>query len=174
VTGGSSLAVRAGIPTLALILALSACSRPAEPPETRLPLLPESAFRVEWTGVDPVTEVVAGSRAVFAVSFRNRGSATWPDPAAAKPENPDGMSAVRLAWRWRDARDHRVIADFGDRSDLPWPIGPGAGAILPCEVDIPAVPGEYELEFQLVEEGIAWFDSKGAAPLVLPVSVAPR
>jgi len=36
----------------------------------------------------------------------------------------------------------------------------------------PATPGQYVLRWDLVEEGVAWFSKKGAAPLEMSVEVA--
>ncbi len=122
--------------------------------------------------MEPVSELVAGARATFAVKLRNRGSATWPDAQAAMPSHPTGMYAVRLAWRCLDPRDGRVIQDRRARSDLPWPVRPGKDVILPVQVDLPAIAGKYEIEFELVQEDVAWFASKGADRLILPIVVA--
>jgi hypothetical protein len=160
----------------ALCVSFAGCSVPSRKDSVEEPssALPGDAFRVDWISVEPVSKLEAGGAATFAVTLRNSGSATWPDPQAAQPEHPRGMFAVRLSWRWLDLRDHRVLGDFRPRSDLPWPVAPGTSVILPCAVQIPAAAGNYELEFQLVQEGVDWFSSKGADRLILPISVAKR
>ena len=135
--------------------------------------LPDDAFRVEWISAEPISRLAPGKTATIAVSLRNRSATTWPDPQAGQPADPTGVFAIRLAWRWLDPRNHRVLVDFGSRSDLPWPLRPGSKALLRCEVHTPPVAGDYELEFQLVQEGVAWFSSKGGDGMVVPVAISP-
>jgi hypothetical protein len=41
-------------------------------------------------------------------------------------------------------------------------------------VRAPDAPGRYTLRLSLVQEGVAWFDARGARPLDLVVDVGPR
>jgi hypothetical protein len=38
----------------------------------------------------------------------------------------------------------------------------------------PAAPGDYALQFDLVQENVAWFEDRGAHRFLVPVRVEPR
>ena len=55
-----------------------------------------------------------------------------------------------------------VIAFDYLRSPLPRDVGPGEAVDLLIVAPLPAEPGRYILEMDLVDEGIAWFGSLGS------------
>jgi hypothetical protein len=48
------------------------------------------------------------------------------------------------------------------RAWLPGDLQPGQTADIRIEVPAPATPGRYGLKFDLVSEGIDWFESSGS------------
>ncbi|HVW31245.1 MAG TPA: FkbM family methyltransferase [Acidimicrobiia bacterium] len=64
---------------------------------------------------------------------------------------------VHLSYRWDDADGHRAVAE-GHRTPLPAPLAPGASVRLDATVQLPAVPGDYELRLTMVQEHFAWLD----------------
>jgi hypothetical protein len=58
--------------------------------------------------------------------------------------------------------DGSVINRDHARAWLPGDLAPGASAIVPIEITTPPVPGRYALKFDLVSEGIDWFESCGS------------
>lgn len=157
--------------------------RTASAPPAPAPL-PDSAFRVEWQrvvwgkmgwpyGQWVATGILEGlhprERVLALVTLRNAGDRAWPDAAAADPAR-SGIYAVRLAYRWRRAADW---GSYQERADLREPLAPGQAATIWIPVIAPAEPGDYQLEFDLVQERIAWFADKGADRLLLPARVEP-
>jgi len=146
--------------------------------------LPDSAFRVEWqrvawrkmnwlymrwvsTGI--LEHLHPGERVLALVTLRNAGDRAWPDAAAADPAR-SGSYAVRLAYRWRHAA---ASGSYEARADLREPLAAGQAAAVWIPVIAPAEPGDYRLQFDLVQENIAWFEDKGAQRLFLPARVTP-
>jgi hypothetical protein len=80
--------------------------------------------------------------------------------------------AVRLAYRWL-AADGRAVVENGLRTDLPRDLLGGEEVQLAATVRAPDESGRFTLRLTLVQEGVAWFDARGAAPLDLPVDVHP-
>ncbi len=64
---------------------------------------------------------------------------------------------VHVAYRLLDASGATIVSN-GHRTSLPVPLGPGAAVTLDVTVELPAVPGEYQLVTTLVQEAFAWFD----------------
>ncbi len=138
----------------------------------RVQARPPSFYRVAWGDVALPAALPAGGRARLLVSFENAGSETWPDPQMADPVTHSPRGAVRLGYRWLDAQGG-VVSDYQSRSDLPRPLRPGESISLPMEVVMPAAPGRYRLQLDLVHELVTWFEARGAARRELPVTVQP-
>jgi hypothetical protein len=59
------------------------------------------------------------------------------------------------------------------RHDLPAPVEPGETMRLTIDVALPG-PGEYQLAFDLVSEGVMWFENQGSKPIRVDVCVLPQ
>ena len=71
-----------------------------------------------------------------------------------------------IAWNpWvlviRQADGSVVNRDF-ERAWLPGTLAPGAAVEVPITIKAPAEPGRYKLKFDLVSEGIDWFEACGS------------
>ncbi len=78
---------------------------------------------------------------------------------------------VCASYRFRTASGEMYEPD-GIRSFFREPLGPGATTVLPLMVAMPDQPGEYVLEFALVQEAFAWLDHlRPGLTLRLPVTV---
>jgi hypothetical protein len=63
-----------------------------------------------------------------------------------------------------------INLDFA-RSRLPGPIGPGAVADIDIEIPPIPEPGDYRLKFDLVSEGVEWFEKCGSPTTMTPLTV---
>ncbi|MGH9441776.1 MAG: hypothetical protein ACRD16_05835 [Thermoanaerobaculia bacterium] len=157
-----------GVLALALCLLAGACGT-GEEPAKNVVSLPDSAFRVEWKGVEVARAMKPEQRALATVTFKNLSPVTWPDPKSPGAL-PTGAGAVRLSYRWWTAGSP-LPSDYSDRADLSAPVRPGDTATVTIPVRAPAKAGEYELQIDLVQELVTWFEAKGAPALRVPVSV---
>ena len=66
-----------------------------------------------------------------------------------------------------------LVLDDG-RTALVDPLEPGSATVIDLVVRVPARPGSYLLEVDMVEEGVCWFADRGSVSLRIPVAVAPR
>lgn len=132
--------------------------------------LPDGAFRIVWESIDAPRAWKPGLTRIVRVKFKNASDVAWPDPAAGA--EPPGNFAVRLSYRWIRADSHQPLGSFDARADLPGPLAPGESITLAVRVASPAAPGNYGLEFDLVQELVARFTQKGAARVVVPISVS--
>ena len=165
---------------LALVLLLAgalACSESDEPapkaaatpgPQDH-PAMPPTGHRVEWGTPGVPCTMKAGAKVPVAVVVKNTGDQTWYHVATTIT----GHGAVRLGARWWSQRDAKVPAvDYTQvRGDLRANLAPGESAALTVEVTAPSTPGAYLLQLDLVEELVVWFENRGAARLMAPVTV---
>jgi hypothetical protein len=81
-------------------------------------------------------------------------------------------SSINLSYHWYDAAGNVVTWD-GVRTSVAG-VGPGVTTTANVRVVGPATAGTYTLRFDLVQEGVAWFSSKGASfPAVTERVVVP-
>jgi hypothetical protein len=102
--------------------------------------------------------------------FMTRASATLPVTAhvtnrSARPfraqSKADGRRVVRLGAQLTDSSGTVIERDYA-RAWLPADLGPGRSTNVQIEIPAPPTPGKYGLKFDLVSEGIDWFESCGS------------
>ncbi len=90
---------------------------------------------------------------------RNLSTRAFPNQATY------GRRLVRLGAQLCDASGALLNRDFA-RADLPRPLGPGDRVDLPIEIPAAPAPGRYRLKFDLVYEGVDWFERCGSPTTV--------
>lgn len=153
----------------ALSLAASACGRSKANAAAKVTPLPAEAFKVSWVSHDVAPELAAGKKARVHVTVKNESGVEWPD---RRGPTETGAGAVRLSHRF--LLPGAPIASpegFKPRAELVGPVKPGESATFTLDVTAPAAPGDYTLQFDLVQEIVAWFGDKGSPRLAIPVKV---
>jgi hypothetical protein len=105
----------------------------------------------------PGTPLVARAGAPLRLRTRVRNLSTRPFPAQATY----GRRLVRLGAQLCDADGTLINRDFA-RAWLPQTLGPGDRTNVPIEIVAPETRGRYRLKFDLVSEGIDWFERCGS------------
>lgn len=106
----------------------------------------------------------AGQPLTFNVTVTNTGSSTWPAGGSTPvhlglhimPANAGGGCPMNCGSLFTNQR-------FVLSSD----VAPGARTSFPVTMVVPSTPGQYTVEYQMVQEGIAWFSQY----LDIPISV---
>ena len=78
-----------------------------------------------------------------------------------------GRRLVRLGAQLCGADGSMIDRDFA-RAWLPQTLGPGERTDVPIEIPAPPQPGRYTLKFDLVSEGIDWFERCGSETTTKP------
>jgi hypothetical protein len=110
--------------------------------------------------------LVARAGRPLTVQTRIRNLSTRPFPAQATY----GRRLVRLGAQLCNADGGVIDRDFA-RAWLPQTLGPGDGAEVAIEIPAPETPGRYALKFDLVSEGIDWFERCGSPTTIKPLVV---
>jgi 4-amino-4-deoxy-L-arabinose transferase-like glycosyltransferase len=134
------------------------------PPPTREPLV-EGDFRAAIRLVSTTEVLRAGQQASFRVMVTNDSNSIW-----LARERSGGRYQVSLGNRWLDRGGNVVINDDG-RAALLNDLRPGEQVELNLVVNASTTPGDYLLELDMLQEGVAWFGLKGSATLRLLVRV---
>ena len=104
-----------------------------------------------------------GTDGTFHFEIVNSGSATW------LHEGPEIFGLVRLGSHLATSEGQLIALDFS-RHALPRVVKPGETVALSVSVALPS-PGRYRLTFDLVSEGVTWFENTGSQAVVVAVEV---
>ncbi|MEO6456973.1 MAG: O-antigen ligase family protein [Chloroflexia bacterium] len=104
---------------------------------------------------DTLPALAAGEVVTVPVMLRNEGPMTW---------QAERVPSVNLSYHWKNSgegEDSAFYAVFeGERTSLPHDVAPGESVIVEAIVQAPPEPGDYLLEWDLVQERVAWFYEK--------------
>ena len=113
--------------------------------------------RIDVSGPLPALPVIARPGRKVTLKARVRNVCSRPFPAQATY----GRRLVRLGAQLCAPDGSLINRDF-ERAWLPGTLEPGASAQVPITVTAPDTPGRYSLKFDLVSEGIDWFEACGS------------
>ena len=128
------------------------------PSERKAYNLPKSAFRARIALRESSITAKAGTLVMINVSVKNISNVTWPS------------GAVNLGNHWLDQNGLLLVRDDA-RASLPANLEPMKEAELTLVVKAPSKPGDYLLEFDMVQEMVAWFGGRGSEVTRIPVKV---
>jgi hypothetical protein len=160
--------------TFPLALALSvgivsaSCGREVSGPVKPTPL-PAGAFKASWVSNDIAPVLARGKTARVHVTVKNVSEFEWPD---RRGPTKTGSGAVRLSHRWLLPGTPIIsLEGFTPREELAAPVKPGESTTFTLDITAPASPGDYTLQFDLLQEFVAFFGDKGSPRLIIPVKV---
>lgn len=108
-----------------------------------------------------------GSSVGVGLRVTNAGNTLW-----LHQPRPQG-GHVALGGHLRDEAARLLVLDFL-RVPLPRDLPPGESVELRLEVRLPDAPGRYQLELDMVDEGLEWFASSGSPALSLELIALAR
>ncbi len=112
----------------------------------------ETGFQRAAYAVPAHLTLTAGQRTQVPVHITNLGELPW---------RADGPQPVRLSYHWLDAAAANILYFEGDRTALPGDVAPGASQTVQAYVLPPAQPGDYVLGWDLLQDQVAWFSTRG-------------
>jgi len=110
--------------------------------------------------------IKAGQIATINVQVTNASAYTWHSRSNNPPAN-----VINVADIWFRADGKTMVTNMDGRSTLTRDLWPGESATVQLSIKAPAAPGEYVLEIDLVQEGVAFFKEKGSRTWRTPIKV---
>jgi hypothetical protein len=117
-----------------------------------------SKFDQELTTTQKELSVKPGQATTIPVTIRNLTEATLAST---------GRFPITLSYKWFD--EGRMLPIEGERTLLQIPLKPGEQETVQAKVTVPASGSDLTVHFSLVQEGVAWFFTKGGQTLNIPV-----
>jgi len=122
-------------------------------------------MRVELRAINPPAIAKVKEKISLRVLVTNRSDVTW-----LARERGAAPLQLYLANHWLNQSGRDVIHDDG-RAPLIRNLNPGETVELELVVNAPKVSGDYLLELDMLQEGVAWFAMQGSATVRIPVKV---
>jgi hypothetical protein len=113
----------------------------------------------------PERPVVPGSPLPLRLRLENTGDSVW------LPGDPVTPGIVSLGVHLLTGDGGEVARDYL-RLSLPRPVAPKEALELDARIAAPPEAGRFQLQLDLVAEGVCWFEHMGSAPLTLPVETS--
>ncbi len=132
--------------------------------------LPEDGYKVKFVKVNIPNVVQRSDLIKVMVSFRNTSRYDWITYDTNRWQRLSYITAVsiptlyniHLSYHWRILDSDRYAVFDGNRAVLPCVVRSGEVVEVPLMIKVPDKEGKYELEVTLVQEGVSWFEQKGA------------
>ena len=134
--------------------------------------LPHEAFKASIVLAYPIpTKLRAGERIAVHLIVKNESGVMWPSSG-----QKDGKYQIRVGNHWlrvssQDSSSAGRDAIDDGRTQLAYDLQPGAEAEVLITITAPKVSGEYLLEFDVVQEQVAWFRDQGSRTLNMAMTV---
>jgi SAM-dependent methyltransferase len=120
-------------------------------------------YRARLAVVSLPGRLTPGGPLTAVVSVTNMGTKTW-------YARPGAGAQVRLGVQLLDASSRMLGRDFA-RAEFDADVRPKESCTVTVRFAAPAEPGNYRLKFDLVAEGVTWFEPTGSPVAIRPLSV---
>jgi hypothetical protein len=120
-----------------------------------------SSYAASLAVVSAPSRVTVGMPIDVRIALKNNGAAPWPNA---------GERRTKLSYHVANADSKFVLWD-GPRTELGQAAAPGQSLEVAATVRAPETPGRYKLRFDLVQDGVTWFERRGNLPLDVSIEV---
>jgi hypothetical protein len=124
--------------------------------------LSKEAFKAQLRVIEPITTLKPGQLAVYIVGVKNVSVINWPATGTNYP--------IHLGNHWLSS-DGEIIQQNQARVDLSQDLEPNNEEISLIKVSAPSIEGIYILEFDMVQENVAWFKDHNSESLQIKIEV---
>lgn len=121
-------------------------------------------FKAAYEPARTTLTLEASQSITLNVTIRNTSIRPW--PAA-------GDQPVALSYHWIDPAKNQIIVFDGVRSPLPYDLAPGDSLTLAAQVIAPDQPGQYTLQWDMLQERVTWFSTRGQPVTEVAAQVKP-
>jgi len=132
--------------------------------------LPDKGFKAQITLTDPPVKFRAGQKETILVKIKNASDVIWWQRGGETNNRSDNQFYIAVGNHWLD-KDGKTVADLEGHGGIPKDLKPGEEIEAPLLITAPKIPGDYTLEVDLVQEGVAWFHEKGSPTANIKVKV---
>jgi SAM-dependent methyltransferase len=137
-----------------LVFQLPSHPRPLEEPQQASTPMEAAAYRASIHVETDCPDVAPpDTELVLAVSVANDSAHHW---------SQHSVGPIRVGNHWLAGAGRSMLIQDDGRAPLPTIVAPGQTCRIMLKVTVPREPGRYQLECDVVHEGISWFADKGS------------
>ncbi len=120
-------------------------------------------YRAEYTNYPGEIKLDAGKVGRVQLAIRNTGRVPW---------RARGRKAVTVSYHWLDSSAESYLIWDGARTELPADVAQGNSVEVSPWVIAPRKPGSYVLQWDMLQEDVAWFSIFAPSKARMKVEVA--
>ncbi len=120
--------------------------------------LDDDGFRAQLSVAEFPTSMKRGETATIRVVIKNLSNYVWPSRG-----DEDSRYLINVANTWLTADRESLVNNMDGRASLPVDLWPEESIQVLLEITAPQRTGEFLLEVDLVQEGVAFFKDKGSS-----------
>jgi hypothetical protein len=132
--------------------------------------LPAEGFKADISLADPPAKLRAGQVEVLNVKVRNASNVIWWQRGGELNDRSDNTFYIAAGNRWLD-QDGKQTSETEGHNGIPKDLKPGEETEMPLQITAPKTPGDWILNLDMVQEGVAWFGDKGSPTTKVKVTV---
>ena len=132
--------------------------------------LPDSGFRAQITAPDPPERLRTGQVAIINIRVKNTSDVIWYQRGGLTTDRTDNMFYIAAGNRWLD-KDGKLTPETEGHNGIPKDLKPGEETEMTLQITAPKQPGEWTMQLDLVQEGVAWFSERGSPVTNVKVQV---
>lgn len=132
--------------------------------------LPDSGFRAQITAPDPPARLRPGQVAIINIKVKNASDVIWYQRGGVTTDRTDNKFYIAAGNRWLD-KDGKLTSETEGHNGIPKDLKPGEETEMPLQITAPKQPGEWTMQLDLVQEGVAWFGERGSPVTNIKVQV---
>jgi hypothetical protein len=123
--------------------------------------LPDSGFRAQITAPDPPARLRTGQVAIININVKNTSDVIWYQRGGLTTDRTDNKFYIAAGNRWLD-KDGKLTSETEGHNGIPKDLKPGEATEMTLPITAPKQPGEWTMQLDMVQEGVAWFSERGS------------
>jgi len=127
--------------------------------------LPIDAFKAEISTLNAPAAIKAKSEAFIKVKVKNASRYFW-----SASTSKDSVNSIFIAYHWLDNRGNMLVKS-GRVTSLPADLETGQEVVFDAKILAPDTPGQYILEFDMLQHCVSWFGDKGSKTTLLNIQI---
>ena len=132
--------------------------------------LPDKGFKAQITLPEGPLKLRVGQKETINVKIKNTSDVVWWQRGGETSDRSDNKFYIAVGNRWLD-KDGKRTSDTEGHNGIPKDLKPGDEMDVPLLITAPQEAGEYTIELDMVQEGVAWFAEKGSPTTKAKVTV---
>jgi len=132
--------------------------------------LPDSGFRAQITAPDPPERLRTGQVAVINIKVKNTSDVIWYPQGGVTTDRTDNQFYIAAGNRWLD-KDGKLTSEPEGHNGIVKDLKPGEETDMTLQITAPKQPGDWTMQLDMVQEGVAWFSEKGSPVTNIKIQV---